>query len=335
MKVDELMENFWNKLEKPFFALAPMEDVTNTVFRHVVQTAARPDLFFTEFTNVSAFCHPEGQMSVRGRLAFTEDEKPLLAHIWGNKAEEYEQMSFALKDMGFSGIDLNMGCPVKNVVKTYNGSGLIKKPELAAKLIEAAKVSGLPVSVKTRLGYSDLDEAYTWLPHLLKQDIVNLSIHLRTRDEMSDYPAHYEYIPDILKMRDEIAPDTLITINGDIANRQAGLDLVEKYPGIDGIMIGRGIFQDPFAFEKEPRKHKASELIDLFRLHLDLFDKFQEEYEDAKFLPLRRFFKIYVRNIPHAKDLRAALMETMSTDEARALIDQFAKEHPEALDLYV
>ena len=316
-----MKENFWNELPRPFFILAPMEDVTDIVFRHVVSAAARPDVFFTEFTNTESFCHPEGIHSVRGRLTFSEDEQPMVAHIWGDKPEQFKEMSFGLADMGFKGIDLNMGCPVANVAKKGKGSGLILRPERAAEIIQAAKAGGLPVSVKTRLGYYNIEEWKEWLRHVFKQDIANLSIHLRTRKEMSKVDAHWELIEAIKKMRDEVAPQTLLTINGDIPDRQKGMELATKY-GIDGVMIGRGIFHNPFAFEKEPREHTSKELLDLFRLHLELFEKYSNE-ETQQFKSLRRFFKIYVRGIRGASELRHQLMSTETVDEARALLDDF------------
>ena len=316
-----MKENFWNDLPKPFFVLAPMEDVTDTVFRHVVAKAGRPDVFFTEFTNSDSYCHPEGEKSVRGRLFFTEDEQPLVAHIWGDNPEFFRQMSIDMAKKGFKGIDLNMGCPVPNVAQRGKGSGLILRPDIAAELIEAAKAGGLPVSVKTRLGYKDVEEWKEWLTHILKQDIANLSIHLRTRKEMSAVDAHWELIPEIKKLRDEIAPQTLLTINGDIPNRQVGLELAEKY-GIDGIMIGRGIFKNPFAFEKEQREHSPEEFLDLLKLQLDLQDKY------AELLPrsmsgLHRFFKIYVKGFRGAGELRNQLMNTKSTTEVRTLLNNF------------
>ncbi|SCT92416.1 tRNA dihydrouridine synthase B [Staphylococcus xylosus] len=316
-----MKENFWRELPRPFFVLAPMEDVTDVVFRHVVSEAGRPDVFFTEFTNTESFCHPEGIHSVRGRLTFTEDEQPMVAHIWGDKPEHFHEMSIGMAEMGFKGIDLNMGCPVANVATKGKGSGLIQRPETAAEIIQAAKAGGLPVSVKTRLGYSEIDEWRDWLKHVFEQDIANLSIHLRTRREMSKVDAHWELIGEIKKLRDEIAPDTLLTINGDIPDRKTGLELAEKY-GIDGVMIGRGIFHNPYAFEKEPREHTSEELLGLLRLHLDLFDKYSKN-ESRLFKPLRRFFKIYVRGIRGASELRHQLMSTNTTDEARKLLDEF------------
>lgn len=316
-----MKENFWSELPRPFFILAPMEDVTDIVFRHVVSEAARPDVFFTEFTNTESFCHPEGIHSVRGRLTFSEDEQPIVAHIWGDKPDHFREMSIGMAEMGFKGIDLNMGCPVANVAGKGKGSGLILRPERAAEIIQAAKAGGLPVSVKTRLGYYDIEEWRDWLKHVFEQDIANLSIHLRTRKEMSKVDAHWELIGEIKKVRDAIAPDTLLTINGDIPDRKTGLELAEKY-GIDGVMIGRGIFQNPYAFEKEPKEHTSEELLGLLRLHLDLFDKYTKE-EPRQFKPLRRFFKVYVRGIKGAGELRHQLMSTSTTDEVRTLLDEF------------
>lgn len=264
-------------------------------------------------------------MSVRGRLTFTEDEQPIVAHIWGDQPEHFRQMSIGMAEQGFKGVDINMGCPVHNVATKGKGSGLIRRPNVAAEIIDAAKAGGLPVSVKTRLGYTDVDEWHDWLTHILEQDIVNLSIHLRTKKEMSDVPAHWELIPEIKQLRDHVAPNTLLTINGDIPDRQTGMELVERY-GVDGIMIGRGIFKNPFAFEKEPKDHSSKELLDLLRLHLDLFDKYSK-LEPRPFRPLRRFFKIYVRGFRGASELRNELMSTESTDEVRALLDIFGEKN--------
>lgn len=320
--------NFWHELPRPFFILAPMEAVTDIVFRHVVSVAAGPDVFFTEFANSDSFCHPQGRESLRGRLMFSEDEQPIVAHIWGDKPEHFRTMSIEMAKMGYKGIDINMGCPVHNVAGDGKGAGLIQRPAVAAALIEAAKASGLPVSVKTRLGYSKVDEWKSWLRHILEQDIVNLSIHLRTKKELSEVPAHWELIPEIKKLRDEVSPHTLLTINGDIEDREKGLELAEQY-GVDGIMIGRGIFKNPFAFEKEKKEHTSEELLNLLRLQLDLHDKYNQDLEARPFTPLQRFFKIYVRSFAGAGELRKRLMETKSTEEVREILDAFDEQKEE------
>jgi len=315
--------NFWNKLKKPFFVLAPMEDVTDIVFRKVIKQASTPDVFFTEFTNSDSYAHSEGINSLRGRLKFDSDEKPIVAHLWGDNPENFEKMSYDLKEMGFDGIDINMGCPAPKVFKHGRGAGLILRPEVAADIIAAAKKGGLPVSVKTRLAHSKIKDWKEWISHLLKQDLANLSVHLRTKTEMSKYPAHYELIPEIMKLRDELAPNTLITINGDIDDYKKGMELYEKY-NVDGIMIGRGVFHNPFAFDKEMKERTAIEHIELFKYHLDLYDKYTKE-EPMLSKPLFRFFKIYIRNIEGASNLRTSLMDTKSTDEIRKQLNDFMK----------
>ncbi|MGF3227184.1 tRNA dihydrouridine synthase [Facklamia sp. P12932] len=315
-------QNFWQNLPKPFFVLAPMEDVTDVAFRHVIAKAGRPDVFFTEFTNSESYCHPLGKESVRGRLIKTEDEQPIVAHIWGDRPEFFEQMAHGMEEESFAGVDINMGCPAPNVFKHGRGSGLILRPQLAAQLIQASKKANLPISVKTRLGHHQVEEYKEWLKHLFEQGIANLSIHLRTKTEMSKVPAHWELIGEIKNLRDQYAPHTLLTVNGDIADRQQGMELYNTYE-MDGIMIGRGVFQNPFAFEKEPRHHSAKELIDLFRYHLDLFDY----YDLHPFPALRRSFKIYLREFKGAHELRVQLMEAEDSIQAREILIAFEKQH--------
>jgi len=307
----------WHDLPRPFFILAPMEAVTDVVFRHVVKHAAAPDLFFTEFTNATGWA-AAGDRAIGTRLVKTDDENPIVAQLWGSDPEAMAKLAIHCKELGYDGIDINMGCPDASAVKSGGGAGMILNPESAAAIIAAAKKSGLPVSVKTRLGYSRTDEWHDWLGHLLRQDIANLTIHLRTKKEMSKVDAHYEFIGDIKKLRDDIAPQTLLTINGDIRDRQHGEELVKEY-GIDGVMIGRGIFHNPFAFEKESVAHTREELLGLLSLQLDLHDEY-EKLSPRKFDPLKRFFKIYVREFDGAAELRDQLMHTKSTEEVRALL---------------
>ncbi len=316
------MKNIWEDLPRPFFILAPMEAVTDVVFRHVVGKAATPDLFFTEFTNATGWVHA-GDKAIRGRLIKTDDEHPIIAQIWGGEAGDMEQLAMHCRDLGYDGIDINMGCPAKSAVKS-GGSALIRNPELAAEAIAAAKTAGLPVSVKTRLGYTHVDEWRDWLTHLLKQDIVNLTIHLRTKKEMSKVPAHHELIPEIVALRNKIAPQTLLTINGDIRDRAHGEELMRQY-GVDGVMIGRGIFHNPFAFEHDPTTHSKEELLSLLRLQLDLYDTWQPQL-GRPFETLKRFFKIYVRDFPGASELRDQLMQTKSTDEVRTTLREFLQD---------
>ena len=211
------MKSFWQDLPRPFFVLAPMEAVTDVVFRHVVQKASAPDVFFTEFANATGWVHA-GDKAIAGRLIKTDDEKPIIAQIWSGEPGDMETFAKHCAKLGFDGIDINMGCPAKSAIKS-GGSALIRKPDIAIKAINAAKTAGLPVSVKTRLGYTYVDEWKEWLKTILSQDIAALTIHLRTKKEMSKVPAHHELIAEIKQLCDEIAPDTFLVINGDIRDR--------------------------------------------------------------------------------------------------------------------
>ena len=313
------MTTFWHELPKPFFVLAPMEAVTDVVFRHVVAQAAAPDVWFTEFTNATGWAHA-GDKAIGGRLIKTDDEQPIVAQLWGSDPASMVKLSRHCAELGYDGIDINMGCPDKSAVKSGGGAGMIKTPEVAAAIVASAKESGLPVSVKTRLGYSSIDEWHDWLTHILQQDIVNLTIHLRTKKEMSKVPAHFELISDIKRLRDEIAPQTLLTINGDIRDRQHGLELVEQ-TGVDGVMIGRGIFHNPYAFEHEPTAHSREQLLGLLETQLDLYNQYSQQ-TGRPYETLKRFFKIYVREFDGASELRDALMHTHSTKEARQLLHE-------------
>ena len=320
------MMSFWNDLPQPFFVLAPMEAVTDVVFRHVVERAGAPDVFFTEFANATGWVHA-GDRAIAGRLVKTDDEYPLVAQIWGGKPGDMEQFAQHCARLGFAGIDINMGCPAKSAIKS-GGAALIRNPDVAVAAIAAAKTAGLPVSVKTRLGYSTVDEWRAWLTTLLQQDIVNLTIHLRTKKEMSKVAAHYELIDDIVALRDAIAPQTLLTINGDIRDRAHGMSLMATHPGVNGLMIGRGVFADPFCFAPhadsavQGSSSMAQRNFALLRYHLDLFDHWQPQL-GRPYETLKRFYKIYIRDFDGAKELRDQLMHTTSTDEARQTIHQW------------
>ncbi|MDO4986834.1 MAG: tRNA-dihydrouridine synthase family protein [Candidatus Saccharibacteria bacterium] len=326
------MTNFWEDLPKPFLILAPMEGVTDKVFRAVVERAGAPDVFYTEFTNVSSFASERGRENALERLEINPNEgkhvhngTPIVAQIWGKNPEQFALLASQLEELGFDGLDLNMGCPDKNVCKTGGGSGMIRTPELAVECIRQAKsATNLPVSVKTRLGYSRIDEFREWLPTLLRENLATLTVHLRTKKEMSKVGAHFDLIPEIIKLRDEIAPQTKLVINGDIENREHALKLHKKYPEIDGFMIGRGVFKDIGCFRNKFDTCPKTNCTNLFLYHLDLFDARRTELE-AKgqkypFEPLKHFYKVYFNSTPNSSDLRQKLMACNTTDELREVI---------------
>ena len=314
------MKNIWKELKKPIFILAPLDDVTDTVFRQIVGDLAPPDLYFTEFTSVDGMCSELGHEPVTRKLQFTEKERPLIAQIWGNDPEKFFKAAQMVKEMGFDGIDINMGCPEKSVVKRGMCSGLINNPTLAAEIIKATKEgsSGLPVSVKTRIGMREI-QTEEWLGHLLKQDLAALTVHGRTVKEMSKVPAHWDEIGKAVKLRDKIAPQTLIIGNGDVESYADGLNKVKQY-NVDGIMIGRGIFKNLWIFNKSGKKPDLSlkERLDQLLKHSRLF---VETWGNNKsFAILKKFYKIYISDFEGAAELRAKFMETKDLSEVESLV---------------
>lgn len=309
------------QLPRPFFVLAPMDDVTDTVFRRMIADTAAPDLFFTEFVNVDGLQSP-GRQHLLKKLRYTEDERPLVAQIWGKDPEKYYKTAQELVEMGFDGIDINMGCPAKPVIKNGCCSALIENRPLALEIIQATQegVAGkIPVSVKTRLGFRTVD--LTWHEFLLQQDLDMLTVHGRTQREMSAVPAHWDLIGEVRELRDRIAPQTVIVGNGDVLNHAQGLALAEQYK-LDGIMIGRGIFQDPFAFAAESpwMAYTREQRIALFAKHVRMFVRTWQNNERA-IAPLNKFCKVYINHFDGAKELRERLMACESADELLEILD--------------
>lgn len=313
--------NIWNSLESPILILAPMEGVTDLPFREVIARAGRPDLFFTEFTNVSSYASEKGRGNALERLEISNTDSPIIAQIWGKNPDHFAEVTRALPSLGFSGIDLNYGCPDRHVNRAGGGAAMIRTPNLAIECFRKTKENTtLPVSIKTRLGFSYIEEYKTWLPTILKEHPAALTVHLRTRKEMSKVPAHYELIDDITQLRDEISPGTKLIINGDIRDKSHALELKSKHQGVDGFMIGRGIFTNPFCFTNhDPEKE---ELIALLKYHLDRFDIYTKTHYHS-YEPLKHYFKIYLRDFPGASEIRNELMNTHDTLEARKILASF------------
>ncbi len=303
-----------------------MDDVTDTVFRQIVNSCAPADMYFTEFVNVDGL-QSVGRKNLLKKLRFSEDEGPLTAQLWGLEIKNFEKTAREIasgtiarelglpKGVNFASIDLNMGCPAKSEVKNGTCSALINNRPLASKIIKATQkgASKLPVSVKTRIGWNEVD--LSWIEFLLAHKLDMLTVHFRTRKEMSKVPAHWEYAAEIVKLRDKISPKTKIVGNGDVISRKQGELLAKKY-GLDGIMIGRGVFHDPFVFSKaEPWKGMGrDERVALFRKHLVLFESTWKDGE-RKFEPLKKFAKIYINDFEGAKDLREKVMSCHSIEE--------------------
>lgn len=319
------MTNIWQQLKEsksPFYVLAPMDDVTDTVFRQIVAKHAPADLMMTEFANVDGYCSP-GKEAIMSRLKLSESEGPVVAQIWGIGPNHYYQMASDLIEMGFAGIDINMGCPVKDMIKKGACSAMIQNPNLAAEVIAATKEGAkgrLPVSVKTRIGFNHIDTE-NWIGFLLEQNLDALIVHGRTKKEMSKVYAHWDEIKKAAELRNRISPNTIIVGNGDVTSKADG-DSKASLSGVDGIMIGRGIFHNLFVFEPNAREHAEAEMLDIMAEHIKLYI---DTWGDSKpYDPLKKFCKIYINGFEGAARMRGAFMETKSPDEGLALLDKLS-----------
>lgn len=313
---------FWQELPRPFFVLAPMDDVTDSSFRRVVAELAPPAVFVTEFGNATGF-QSKGRDRVGEKFYFDKSElkHPLVAQIWGNVPEDYYQTAKDLSSRGFAGIDINMGCPERGIVARGSCAGLIDHQDLAAELIAAAKegAGDLPVSVKTRIGVKTI-VTEDWISFLLSQKLAALTVHGRTAKEMSKVPTHWDEIGKAVKMRDALVPETVLIGNGDVTSHQQGLELAAQY-GLDGIMIGRGIFHNPWVFATQETEHAPAERVKILLRHLELHEATWQGHKP--FEPLKKFFKIYISGFDGAHELRNQLMETKTHAEARAVVERY------------
>ncbi len=363
-----MSKGFWEKLNKPFFALAPMADVTDCAFRKIISKYSRhgeigggPDVFWTEFVSADGLMSA-GREALMRDLVFSEAERPIVGQLFGSTVSKMRDASKLCTELGFDGIDINMGCPDKKVEKQGAGACMIRTPEIAREIIQAVKDGiqdagkDIPVSVKTRVGYNK-EEIDTWIPFLLEQNISALTVHLRTRKEMSKVPAHYEYIPKIIEHRNKIAKDTLIIINGDVEDLSHAKLLANKY-GCDGVMLGRAIFGNPWLFDEKRIQKKplrlpnflyhiiprsimkkflgskqytttVTTLHDRLGVLLEHAQLFETMLGDVKnFAIMKKHIKAYVHDFKGAKELRVELMDNgNSSEKIKKIVDNFFVEN--------
>lgn len=323
------MATLWTQLKspkKPILSLAPMDDVTDVVFRQVVAEVAPPDVFFTEFTNCDALWSPGREVHGR-RLLFTEDQRRIVAQIWGAKPENYYKTAQLLVEKGFDGIDINMGCPDKAVRASGACSALIENRTLAAEIIAATKEGAgeLPVSVKTRLGVKQTITE-DWIGWLLEQDLAALAIHGRTVAQMSKVPADWEEIGRAVELRDEMQKETVMFGNGDVVSYEQAVEYAQRY-GVDGVMIGRGIFQDLWMFDPKRTAMDVplDERLAWLDRHLELWQ--QQWGEDGRNPDImRKFLKVYVAGLPGANQMRQFVMEERSISGMREKVAELREE---------
>ncbi|PCI29751.1 tRNA-dihydrouridine synthase [Candidatus Wolfebacteria bacterium] len=314
---------FWGKLKKPFFIQAPMADVTDAAFRRLIAKYGKPDVLYTEFVSADGLMSPGREVLLRD-LIYTEEERPIVAQIFGSNPEKMEEAARLCAERGFDGIDINMGCPDKNIEKQGSCAALIKNLELAREIVRAVKRGAesarqrIPVSVKTRIGYNK-NELDTWLPALLAENPFTIILHARTRKEMSDVPADWETIKQAVKIRDDLGSETLIVGNGDVSDLEDARAKA-RASGCDGVMLGRAIFGNPFLFntEKDISDLSINERLHVMLEHTKLF---QELLGDIKsFAVMKKHYKAYVQGWDGAKELRIALMATGSFEEVERVV---------------
>ena len=329
------MKNIWQKVikNKPFFCLAPMADVTDIAFRQIIakyskhgKSVGGPDLFWTEFVSADGLASVEGKKKLIKDLKFSKKEKPIIAQIFGAKPETIKKTCQIISKLGFDGIDINMGCPDKAVVKQGAGSALIKTPALAREIIRSAKAGApnIPISVKTRIGFNKI-EYKEWLSEILKEKPVALTIHLRTKKEMSKVDAHWELAKEISDFVRNLDKEIILIANGDIKDLKEGREKAIKN-NYDGIMIGRGIFGNPWLFDSTLKKEiTIKEKLKVLVEHTKLFNKLLSKQK--RFDVMKKHYKAYVNGFDGAKELRIKLMETKTIREVEKVINNFFVEH--------
>ncbi len=325
--------NFWQKLTAlrrtqgiPFFILAPMADVTDSSFRQIIVECGKPDVMFTEFVSCDGLCSEKGKPKLMPHLVFKDNERPIMAQFFGAKPENFYKCAQLAVELGFDGIDINMGCPAGKIVKHDSGAGLILNPELAKEIIRETKrgarstssgqAGGLPVSVKTRIGYNKIITE-EWVSHLIEAEPASITLHGRTMKEMSKVPAHWDEIGKAAMLcRKAGIP---IIGNGDVMTYSEGIEKSKQY-GLDGIMVGRGIFSNPWFFDPsiDPTAKTPPEKIELLKKHIVLFTELWGDHKN--FDIMKKFFKVYISGWEGAKDLRAKLMAVKNADQAYELL---------------
>jgi nifR3 family TIM-barrel protein len=325
---------FWGKLKKPIFVLAPLANVTDAVFRAHIVKYSKPDVFWTEFVAADGLCHPKGREALMRDLKFSEAERPIVAQLFTSRPENMYEAAKLCAELGFDGVDINMGCPDKNVMKQGAGAACMKNPELAQALIEAAQKgvadSGkkIPVSVKTRLGFNE-DNLEEWLPKLLAAKPAVITVHARTKKEMSKVPARFERVKRAVEIAE--GSGTLIFGNGDVKDLWDAEEKVRQ-TGADGVMLGRAIFGNPWLFDKN-KKVTVEEKVLAALEHTKLFE--QVWGKTKSFELMKKHYQAYINHFPLAKELRVELMSCHSAKEVEKVVETFLKEHEDIAKEYV
>ena len=324
------MKNFWADLPRPFFVLAPLANVTDAAFRRIIAKYSKPygpAVIYTEFVSADGLCRvgEEGRQKLMRDLLFTDAERPIVAQFFTSTPEYMEKAAALAQELGFDGVDINMGCPDKTIEKQGAGAKLILTPECAVELVLAAKrgAPNLPVSVKTRLGYNK-DVLEEWLPKLLAAEPAIITLHARTRKEMSKVPAHWDRVKRAVEIRNVLGSTTLIIGNGDAKDMEDAQQKAAE-SGADGIMLGRAIFGKPWLFSNSGELENIERRLRVLVEHTKLFEELLGDIKN--FAIMKKHFKAYVEGFDGAKELRIELMEATNAAEVAEIITQYTKRH--------
>lgn len=311
-----------------------MADVTDAAFRRMIAkysaherkdgTIGGPDVMWTEFVAADGLMRatPEGKKKLLADLWYAEEERPIVAQLFSSNEEYMEKAAQLAAELGFDGVDLNMGCPSNTIERQGCGAAMIKDPQKARAVIRAAKrgAGDLPVSVKTRVGYNK-NEIETWVPEILAEQPAVLTMHARTRKEMSKVPARWDLVKRVVEIRDELSPQTLIIGNGDVLSLDDAYEKIAS-SGADGAMLGRSIFGNPWLFhpEKDLSNVSIQERLGVMIEHTKLFE---ELLHFKNFATMKKHYKAYVNGFEGAAQLRAELMEQNTAAEIEAVVHAF------------
>lgn len=345
-----MFRGFWDALPSPIIGLSPMDGVTDAAYRYVVAKSCRPAVIITEFVNVEGLSR--GAVSMLDHLLYDEAERPVVAQIYGVEVESFYKVALMACELGFDGIDINMGCPANKVARRGSGAGLIRTPELAKEIIRtvqkaaqdwangitleeasirpkavnhvnARKPAGLkrrllPVSVKTRIGY-DAIVTEEWIKHLLEAEPANISLHGRTLKQMYMGQANWEEIGKAAQVCK--GTGTTLLGNGDIKSLEEAHEKIKAYD-LDGVLVGRATFGNPWFFSGLfPTPMQAAKGA------LEHSEAYERLLPERGFCNMRKHLGWYIKGFDGAKELRVQLMQSNNSAEVRQILSAITSPH--------